>query len=491
MKRLFVTNLGLVLFLNLLVKPFWIFGIDRSVQNAVGSENYGFYFALFNFSLILNILLDLGITNYNNRNIAQHNQLLSKHLSNVIVLKFLLALLYMVVCLAIGFIINYDAEQIKMLVFLVFNQFLLSFILYLRSNLSGLHLFKTDSFVSVLDRLLMIGICAILLWGHVTSTSFKIEWFVYSQTLAYFITAVITLFIVLRKAGLIKLHFDRSFFLVFLKQSYPFALLILLMSFYNRIDSVMIERLLPAKVGDEEAGIYAQSYRILDAASMISFLFAGLLLPIFSKMLKNKEPVDQLVSFSFRLIIVPVVIFVVAAVLYSNELMKFLYHGTDLHYSAQIFSIIIPGLIAISTTYIYGTLLTANGKLKYLNIMAASAMVVNISLNFLLIPHLNALGSAVSSLTTQGLTAIFQVILANYIFSFKTNWKFLSIIIIFTSGLIGVGILVKYTFENWFYGIAIIGIIGIITAFALKLIDLKGIVKIIRRGEDKENTVNA
>jgi len=483
LKRLFVTNLGLVLFLNLLVKPFWIFGIDRTVQNTVGSGDYGFYFALFNFSLILNILLDLGITNYNNRNIAQHNQLLSKHLSNVIVLKFLLAVVYMVVCLAIAFIIKYDTRQIEMLVFLIFNQFLLSFILYLRSNLSGLHLFKTDSFISVLDRLLMIGICAILLWGHITSVSFQIEWFVYSQTAAYLITAIITLLIVMRKAGFFKLNFDRNFFIVFLKQSYPFALLILLMAFYNRIDSVMLERLLPN--GDEEAGIYAQSYRILDAASMISFLFAGLLLPIFSKMLKNKEPVHQLVQFSYRLIIVPAIIFVVGAVIYAPQLMKLLYHGNDLYYSATIFACIIPGLIAISTTYIYGTLLTANGKLRQLNIMAASAMIINITLNYILIPHFQALGSAISSLTTQTLTALIQILIANQVFSIKPNWKFISMLIVFSAGIVGVGILVKYTFDSWFLGFLLIGIVGIIAAFALKLIDFKGIYHIIKnRDED-------
>jgi len=449
----------------------------------VGSGEYGFYFALFNFSLILNILLDLGITNYNNRNIAQHNQLLSKHLSNVIVLKFLLAVVYMVVCLALAFIIKYDTRQIEMLVFLIFNQFLLSFILYLRSNLSGLHFFKTDSFISVLDRLLMIGICALLLWGNITSVPFKIEWFVYSQTAAYLITALITLLIVLRKSGFFKLHFDRNFFIVFLKQSYPFALLILLMAFYNRIDSVMIERLLPN--GDEEAGIYAQSYRILDAASMISFLFAGLLLPIFSKMLKHKEPVHQLVQFSFRLIIVPAIIFVIGAIIYAPQLMKLLYHGNALYYSATIFACIIPGLIAISTTYIYGTLLTANGKLKQLNIMAASAMIINISLNFILIPQFHALGSAISSLTTQTLTAIVQILIANKVFSFKPNGKFISMLIVFTASLTGIGMLAKYTFDKWFLGFILIGVVGIIAAFAIKLIDLKGIYHIIKNREEE------
>lgn len=482
MKRLFVTNLGLVLFLNLLVKPFWIFGIDRTVQNTVGSGDYGFYFALFNFSLILNILLDLGITNYNNKNIAQNNQLLSKHFSNVIVLKFLLAVLYTVVCLSIAFIINYDFRQIQMLAFLIANQFLLSFILYLRSNLSGLHFFKTDSLISVLDRLLMIIICSLLLWGHIFSTPFKIEWFVYSQTIAYGLTAFVAFFVVLRKADFLHLNFDWHFFVVFLKQSYPFALLILLMAFYNRIDSVMLERMLDN--GDEQAGIYAQSYRILDAASMIAFLFAGLLLPIFSKMLKHKESVHQLVQFSYKLILVPVVIFVIGAMFYSQNLMQLLYHGNNINQSAEIFSLIIPGLIAISTTYIYGTLLTANGSLKQLNIMATTAMLVNVSLNFILIPHFQAMGSAISSLITQSLTAVIQIFIANKVFKFDVNYKFIFTLLIFVLVLVGLGLLVKQTFSNWIYGFMLIGLTGIIAAFALKLIDLKGIFLIIKNRDE-------
>ena len=56
MQRKFLTNLGLMLFLNLLIKPVWIFAIDRNVQNVVGAMDYGFYFDLLNFSFLFNIL---------------------------------------------------------------------------------------------------------------------------------------------------------------------------------------------------------------------------------------------------------------------------------------------------------------------------------------------------------------------------------------------------------------------------------------------------
>jgi O-antigen/teichoic acid export membrane protein len=254
-KRKFITNLILVIFLNLLVKPFWIFGIDRTVQNVVGADQYGFYFSLLSFSLLLNILLDIGITNFNNRTIAQEPHLLREYFSRIIVLKFLLAVFYMIVCLAVGLVIGYTSVQFRMLIFLIINQFLASFLLYLRSNISGLQFFRTDSLISVLDRTIVIIICGALLWGNITDTQFRIEWFVYAQTAAYLITVVVAFLIVLSKTEFLRPKPDLKYFTSILKKSYPFALLILLMSFYNRIDSVMLERILIN--GKTEAGIYA------------------------------------------------------------------------------------------------------------------------------------------------------------------------------------------------------------------------------------------
>ena len=175
MRRKFITNLLLLLSLNFLIKPFWVFGIDRTVQNVVGPSEYGFYFAIFNFAFILQIILDMGITNFNNRNIAQNNQLLTKHFSGIIILRFLFSLIYIILIMGIGWLIGYDQRQLFLLFIIGINQFLLSLILYLRSNISALLLFKIDSFLSVLDRLFMILICSVLLWGDIPGFHFTIE----------------------------------------------------------------------------------------------------------------------------------------------------------------------------------------------------------------------------------------------------------------------------------------------------------------------------
>ena len=158
MQRKLLSGLFWVLLANLLVKPFWILGIEVGVQNAVGNEAYGFYYAIFSFSYIFNILLDLGLTNFNTRNIAQHPQLIGKHLSGILGIKLLLLGLYVVVTFTVGLLLGYGSEEFRLLALLTLCQFLNSLILYLRSNFEGLLLFRWDSLFSVLDRLMMIVI---------------------------------------------------------------------------------------------------------------------------------------------------------------------------------------------------------------------------------------------------------------------------------------------------------------------------------------------
>ena len=407
----FVFNLCLLIFLNLLVKPFWLLGIDVGVQNSVGAESYGLYFSLTNFTLLFYMVLDMGTANYNNRNIARNSQLLDKHLSNYITLRLLLGVVYFVLIYVVALLIGYRGEQLRLLFWIGLNQFLSLFLLYVRSNISALQMFKTDSVISVTDKLLMILFCGLLLWGNVTDQSMKIEWFVWSQTVAYLVTIAISLSIVLKKANLRKLSWNPAFFLVIIKKSFPYALVTLLMACYYRMDSVMLERMLPSGTGAMQSGIYASAFRLLDTLAMIGYLFAVILLPLFSKMLKQKEDVVPIVRTSFSLLFLLSVSAVVILYVYRDPLIH-LFYPAIAESSIPVFRLIIFGLIPISMNYLFGTLLTANGSMKQLNIIASIGIVINVTVNLLLIPRMQACGSAVASLCTQLLVSVLQFVFA-------------------------------------------------------------------------------
>jgi len=409
----FFFNLFILIFLNLLIKPFWLLGIDIGVQRAVGAENYGLFYAVFNFTFLFNMLLDFGLTNFNNRNIAQNTQLFSKHISGILTLKFALGFIYLLVVLIAGICIGYGSFQIKILIWMAFNQFLNALILYLRSNVAALLMFKTDSILSVLDKLLMIVICGVLLWGNVTQEPFQIMWFVYAQTTSYLIAAAVALAIVLLKAKLTRLTWNFTFFRAILKKSFPFALLYMLMAIYGRIDSVMIERILPSSISAYQTGIFASAFRLLDALVQIAFLFSVILLPLFSKMLKNKEDLAPIIRSAFTLLFFFSVTSVVLLISYRVPILSSSYFYPEIWAeTAQVFVFIIPCIIPFSMTYIFGTLLTANGSLRLLNITSAIAIVVNIVINFTLIPILEARGAAIASLSTQTAIALMQFYIA-------------------------------------------------------------------------------
>ena len=489
MQRKFLTNLGLLLLLNLLIKPIWIFAIDRNVQIITGVMDYGFYFEVFNFSFLFNILLDLGITNFNNRNIAQNHHLLNKHFSAIVVMKLLLALVYVLIAFTVALSLKYNSAQLKLLAWLCFNQILISFVLYLRSNISGLLMFKTDSLLSVLDRFLMIVFCSVLLWGHITATKFKIEWFVYAQTAAYISTAIVAALIVIKKARFRKLNFHWPFFLAIMKQSIPFALMVLLMTFYNRLDPVMLGKLLPGELGDKQIGIYASGFRLLDAANMIAYLFGVLLIPVFSRMIKHKQSVEMMVKLSFTLLITVAIIVAISSVFYSYELMDLLYDEHILE-SARVFRLLMGGFIAVSTTYIFGTLLTANGNLKEITIISGCGLVINFLINLFLIPTMEAVGSAYASLITQFFIAIAQVIIVQKVFKFQINYRYLSTLVLFILGVVIFNILSRHLStlwvgivspaKSWFPNFVLMILFSFGLASVLKLLNIRSLAGILR-----------
>ena len=484
MKKFFVVNLLFMLSLNLLIKSFWILGIDRSVQNALPSGEYGVYYALLNFSYLFNIILDFGINNFNNKTIAQNTFLLKKYFARILPLKLILAGVYIVAVFVVALIGGYKSRAFNMLMWLCLFQILTYFLTYFRSNISGLLLFKTDSILSILDKSLTIIFCSILLWTSFLKEDFKVEYFVYVQVLSIFISCVVALAICLTKTGFIKLVWNKAFMLAILKYGFPFALLSLLMSFYNRIDSVFLERLLDDN--GFAAGVYASGFRLVDSANMVSYLFSVILLPFFAKLIKDSKllPTDfvgeknknikDIIKISFHLLLVLSMGFVLVSFLYSNELMTLLYNK-NIEESAEVYRILCFCFIPVSTTYIFGTLLTANGSMKKLNIVAACGMVMNIVLNIILVPKYQQNGSAVSSLVSQVVTAILQVWIAIRIFNISFNAKYVTKIISFVLCIT----LMSYFIYNielmWGYRIIITLAIIIILAFVFKVFSIKDI----------------
>ncbi len=481
MNRKFLTNLGLLLVLNLLIKPFYILGIDAEIQNRVGQDAYGLYFALINLSFIFNILIDFGINHFNNRNISQNEGLLSKHFSKLFSLKAVLALVYAFVTLLIGYMLGYFEHAFNMMALLVLNQVFVSFILFLRSNLTALQLFARDSIISVLDRMILIVGCGILLYTQATDGQFKIEWFVYMQTFAYLSTLIFALISIGAKIGKLRWDFQKSFALMIMRKSVPYALFILMGSLYNRVDGLMLDNLLAN--GSQEAGVYAQGFRFYEAAGMFAYLFPVLLLPLFSRMLKERETVKPLMQMSTRLLVGGGVMLSVFFWFWSDEVLNWRFVDVS-DTSALSFSMLMIGFTGLCMFYTYGTLLTANANLKVMNAVSFIGLAVNLILNWFLIPMYGAVGAAFATMCTQLFAGISQYFIATRKFQLGIDKHLILQVLVFLGVFGGMNYYLKNELD-----LGAMGILYSIGAGAALYIVLSGLLHprlIIERFRPKE-----
>jgi len=431
LRRFFVQNIFFLILVNLIVKPLWIFGIDRNVQLAVGHQVYGQYQALLNFSIIFQVLLDFGLQSYNNRAVAQAPHTLRTLFPNILVAKGILSAGYMALIAMLGLVLGYRGQAFYLLIILGLVQVLNSLVLYLRSNVSAMHRFKTDGLLSVLDRLVMILICSVLLFRDSLAAHFRIEWFIYAQIVSYAITSLAAFFICSRFDRIDWKHYELRKVWVICRNSVPYAVLVFLMAIYMRSDVSLMERLLHN--GQYEAGVYAAAYRLLDVANNITgVLFAGMLLPMFGSMLVREEPVRPLIRLSVDLIVPVAITALITAAFLGHEIMMLQLKGKANVYDGHVFSVLMLAFPAFCINYIYATLLTANGSLKPLIGVASAAVAINLGGNLVLMPHYGALGAAITCCITMYFVAVTNILLSQKIIQLKTDGRWLLRYLVFT-----------------------------------------------------------
>jgi O-antigen/teichoic acid export membrane protein len=455
-----------MVFLNLLVKPFSIFGIDATVQNRVGAEEYGLYFTLLNVSFLFNILMDLGINNFTVKNIAQYPHIVSRYMGKLISFRLFLFLIYSTITLLLGAIIGYDSREFSLLYFLIINQFLVTLIAYFRSHFSGFLFFKTEAFISVLDRLLLIFLCGTIL---LSTSEFKIEWFIWIQTLCYGLTTIIAFLLLLKQIGMPKFSWHWTFSKAIVKKSLPFALLILLMMIYTRSDSIILERIHPN--GKHEAGIYAQGFRLLDAFFLFGMIFSNLLFPLFSKLFRNQKSILPLLRTGGNMLIGGSLLIVFFCYFNGEFIIKLIY-DTNIKESLPSFQWLMLSFLGMCFSLVFGTLLTAHGSLRILIFYSALSILLNLSMNFFLIPSLGAEGAAISAFSTQTFIGVVQFIYCSRMFNFEFSVKRIYSYLLYVLSIVLIFYLFQSVNVNYYY-LFIELLLGTIALFVFKMIHLK------------------
>ncbi len=402
LRRELIVNVSFLILANILIKPYYIFFIERNIQNQVGTAAWGFYFTLFSLSMLPQILLDLGTTSYTNKRISAERSELQIVWRDTVWIKPLLVILFLVVFVCITWLMGYWYTYAKVILWISLNQVLISGLLFFRAYMSGLGYFRLDSFFSIADKLIFIILFTIGLSIGKVST---IDHFLWLQSISMAIPFVVGLFWVIRRVGQVIPTFEVGSSLKIIRASLPYAGIFLLMVLFCRMEPVWLDLL--RKDGHEQAGIYAAAYRLLDAANMMGFLFAGLLLPMFSFSIsrKDSEAYQSLFDLSWRLLVGLSTLISFSILSQHRYIMDLLYvddHPAILH-------LVILNLIPLTINYLMSTFITAAGQIRTMNYFFLGSIFINVCLHVMFTPSMGAPGAAVVAGITQMCTSILLV----------------------------------------------------------------------------------
>jgi O-antigen/teichoic acid export membrane protein len=494
MRREFFTNVFFLILINLLIKPLYIFGIERTVQNRVGEEAYGVYFSLLSFSILFYIIHEPGIYTFNASLIAQNPRIFSRYFPALLWLKIILSGLFVLTTFFFAWLIGYEIAFYKLLFLICINQVLHTFIFFLRSNVSGLGFYRWDSVLSSLDRFLLLFLMGAFLFTDVLryflGVAFSIEIFLYVQMLTLISTVLACLWVIYWKTkvpilNLFGLRWKRIFLWAIFKKVMPYALSVFLMAIYGRMDAVLLARWLPD--GKYQVGIYAAAYRLLDAANMVGVLMASLLIPMYAKLWGEKKHTDliNLLKIALQLVIVGSVTLAAAFWVVRSEVMALLYTHTTA-FSGDILGVLMWSFVVMSSSYVVGSLLTAIGYLAKANAIFLMAIALNFILNFIFIHNEKALGAAKATLLTEILVFAGQFWLVAQLL--KTEfyhlteggrlWRILAFILV----MLFISLFFPLVCGVWTRFVIVLGC-GAVAALLLKIIALKPLLHLLKKGE--------
>lgn len=398
------SSLVRLLLSNALIKSIWILGIDRWVQNEVGMLAYGEYFSVWGLTITAGFLLDMGLSTMVRRERANQRAPESA-LAGTFWLKGSLLLVYFLAIAIIGWLNGQFFTNWFWGVAII--QALNSFYVYLRAWVTATQAYTADVWFSVLDKGLLIPVCALWLAGYVHALSITLDTFILLQIASLGISIGMVWAYLNKK----QIHFmgPLSFSVERIRAAFPYAIIVLLMSAHTRLDGFLLSHW--SASGILEAGRYAAGYRLLDAANMFGYLVSSFLLPYVSRHLTDTVPLRSAIGMARN-----------GLILFSMSLIGFLFffagQVSDLLYAndpsavADILPILFGSILGYSLIHVYGTVLTARGSLRLFQVVIALAFVGHLVLAFIWIPPDGAVGAARSALVSQvfaGLTLMYLV----------------------------------------------------------------------------------
>jgi len=385
----------------------------------VGATGLGQYsFALF-FTTIFAVLIDLGLSNVIVREVSkistENKEEVQKYFSSALFIKIPLAILvYLLAVTIINFLNN--PPLVKQLVYLsgiimAIDSFSLTFFAFLRARQN---LFF-ESIATVFTQVI-IFICGFFVVNYLGG---DLRLLILAILLASVFSLIVASVAIKKRLGLIfKIALDK----IILKKLWliivPFALAGIFTRVYGYLDTILLNQL----VGPTALGFYSLPYKLTFSLQFIPLAFIASLYPAFADyFVRSKDLLKQTFNKSLLYLGIIAVPMTFGALVLGRSLILLFYSEK---FSASVLPLVILmiGLPFLFLNFPLGSLLNACDRQRRNTWHLAIVMIVNVILNFVLIPRYSYNGAAVASTVSTILMFVLQMSVAGVIVEFDKKF---------------------------------------------------------------------
>lgn len=401
-----------------------VFGFFYFIYMAryLGAKDLGILSFAISFTVIIGLLGDLGLSSLMTREVSRNQSLAPKYLGNIFLIKFLLAIVtFAVVAVAIN-ILGYSGQTIKVVYIITLSNIAASFTQMFNSIFQAFERFEYQSIGIILNSVLMLVGIFFAIWQN-----FDLIYFAFVYLIVGIIVLVYSLIFCLWRFAIPSLKIDWAFWRQIILESIPFWLNSVFVIIYFKIDMVMLSTM----DGDTVVGWYAASYRLIDALSFIPAVLMSIMYPVFSKFhVSSRDSLEFAFKKSFKLLAIIAIPIGIGTTILAERIILLIY---DAQYfpSVTALQILIWASVLSFINYTPATYFSSTDRQRALMLFTFAGAILNIILNFILIPRFSYNGAAIATVSTElvvGLLMISNIHKIQNLFALLTDFILKSLV---------------------------------------------------------------
>jgi O-antigen/teichoic acid export membrane protein len=374
----------------------------------LGSVDYGRMYLAMSVTVIFEIVIDFGGRYAVTKDISRSREAAAQILTNAMAIRAVLWVIVMAALMVFMFVAGYPPEVRILIIIFGFAMLNETARKVLYSGYQGFELMKYPALGNIVERVftMVFGVAALLLGAPV-----------YMVALILVAGEILNFAICVRNAGALIPRIpsvDWKSAVASLKEALPYFLWSIFGIIYYRVDAVMLSLM----TSDEVVGWYGAAYRFFDILMFLPSIFSIAVLPVMSRLWKQEQSTMALTTRkSVEYIVFAAIPVSISIFFFSNDIIHLFFGLEEYTQSVRVLQIFSAGLMLVYVDIILGTAILASDKQKAWSITAFFAVLLNIGLNWFMIPFTQThygnggLGAAIATIITEFYVMIVAIII--------------------------------------------------------------------------------